>query len=73
MLNECQFSFSAKDIEKLIASACEGVIVTGKVVYDPEKYTSIFEIYAVNYGTLSAMTVPVIRCRAGKNIGMGKH
>ncbi len=58
MLNEFQFSFSAKDIEKLIASGCERIIVTGKVVYDPEKYTSTFEIYAENYETQSATRVP---------------
>ncbi len=58
MLNEFQFSFSAKDIEKLIASGCERIIVTGKVVYDPEMYKSTFEIYAENYETLSAMRVP---------------
>ena len=58
MLNEFQFSFSAKDIETLIASGSERIIVTGKVVYDPEKCISTFEIYAENYETLSTKRVP---------------
>ncbi len=48
MLNEFQFSFSGKDVEKLIAGGCERVIVTGKVVYDSASGKSVFEIYAEN-------------------------
>ncbi len=53
MPNEFQFSFSGKDIEKLIAGGCERMIVTGKVVYDSNSGKSTFEIYAENYSEAS--------------------
>ncbi len=58
MPNEFQFSFSCKDIEKLIAEGCERVIVTGKVVYHTYKGTSTFEIYAENYESISNRRIP---------------
>lgn len=57
MPNEFQFSFSGKDIEKLIAEGCKRIIVTGKVVYDPDKGKSTFEIYAENYESITRMKV----------------
>ena len=55
MPNEFQFSFSGKDIEKLIADGCERVLITGKVVYNPDNGTSTFEIYAENSGATNNM------------------
>lgn len=49
MPNEFQFSFSSKDIERIIDEGSEKLIVTGKVVYDDDKKTSTFEIYAEGY------------------------
>ncbi len=50
MPNEFQFSFSTKDIEKLIAAGGERLIVTGKVVHNPDNGSSTFEIYAESNG-----------------------
>ncbi len=57
MPNEFQFSFPAKDIEKLLAEGRDRVIVTGKVVYDAGKGASTFEIYAESYESISGIKV----------------
>ena len=57
MANEFQFSFSGKDMEKLVKEGCERVIVTGKVIYDPKKGTSTFEIYAENGGSETRLKI----------------
>ncbi len=55
MPNEFQFSFSIKDIEKLIAVGGDRLLVTGKVVYNPDNSSSTFEIYAESNDTKGEM------------------
>jgi hypothetical protein len=61
MLNEFQFSFSAREIRDLISKGSDRLLITGKVVYDPKTGTSTFEIYAETSGE-SAAADRVIGC-----------
>ena len=48
MPNEFQFSFSAKDMEKLLADGGDRILITARVLYDSAKGVSTFEIFAEN-------------------------